>query len=246
VRPQVKDAWPAALDSPRLPNPFAVAGRFIVKTLVIAELEVRKLRHDFTELIVRAIQPALWLILFGEVFTRVRAISTGDVSYLDFMAPGILAQSVLFVAIFYGIAIIWERDMGIVHKFLASPTPRGALVLGKSLAAGLGSLSQTVIIYVLALLLGVKMNWTAAGLLGVVATVILGAALFSALSLINRIVGQDARAVHGNGAGHHDAAVFCQQRDLSNRDDALLVTGADPLACRRWSMPLITTPRILA
>jgi ABC-2 type transport system permease protein len=100
------------------------------------------------------------------------------------MAPGILAQSVLFVAIFYGIAIIWERDMGIVHKFLASPTPRGALVLGKALSAGIRSISQAVIIYLLALLLGVKMNWTAAGLFGVLATVMLGAAMFSALSLI--------------------------------------------------------------
>jgi ABC-2 type transport system permease protein len=163
---------------------FAVAASFVTKTLVIAELEVRKLRHDFTEVIVRAIQPALWLLLFGEVFTKVRAISTGDVPYLDFMAPGILAQSVLFVAIFYGIAIIWERDMGIIHKFLASPTPRGALVLGKALSAGIRSLSQAVIIYLLALVLEVKMNWTLEGLVGVLATVILGAALFSALSLI--------------------------------------------------------------
>jgi ABC-2 type transport system permease protein len=184
VRPQVKDAWLSGSDSPFWVNLFAVVAGFVTKTLVIAELEVRKLRHDFTEMIVRAIQPALWLLLFGEVFTRVHAISTGDVPYLDFMAPGILAQSVLFVAIFYGIAIIWERDMGIVHKFLASPTPRGALVLGKALSAGIRSLSQAVIIYLLAFLLGVKMNWTVSGLMGVIATVILGAALFSALSLI--------------------------------------------------------------
>jgi len=157
---------------------------FIDKTLVITELEVRCLRHDYTELIARAIQPALWLLLFGEVFTKVRAISTGDVPYLDFMTPGILAQSVLFVAIFYGIGIIWERDLGIVHKFLVSPTPRGALVLGKALSAGIRSLSQAVIIYVLALLLGVKMNWHPSALLGVLVTVILGAAMFSTVSLI--------------------------------------------------------------
>ena len=93
--------------------------RFVSKTLIIAEIEVRKLRHDQTELITRAVQPALWLLVFGEVFTRVRAIPTGGVRYIDFMAPGILAQSVLFIAIFYGIAIIWERDLGIVHKLLA-------------------------------------------------------------------------------------------------------------------------------
>ena len=93
---------------------------------------MRKLRHDPTELFTRAVQPALWLLVFGQVFTRTRAIPTGDLPYLDFMAPGILAQSVLFIAIFYGIAIIWERDLGIVHKFLVSPTPRAALVLGKA------------------------------------------------------------------------------------------------------------------
>jgi ABC-2 type transport system permease protein len=187
VKPQVNDVPQSDLVEPLVMPPmnfFDSLFSFVDKTLVITELEVRRLRHDFTEVIARAIQPALWLLLFGEVFTKVRAISTGDVPYLDFMAPGILAQSVLFVAIFYGIGIIWERDLGIVHKFLVSPTPRGALVLGKALSAGIRSLSQAVIIYLLALLLGVKMNWSPAALLGVLVTVILGAALFSTVSLI--------------------------------------------------------------
>jgi ABC-2 type transport system permease protein len=158
--------------------------RFIDKTLVITELEVRKLRHEPTELITRAVQPALWLLIFGEVFTRVRAIPTGTLRYIDFMAPGILAQSVLFIAIFHGIAIIWERDLGIVHKFLATPTPRSALVLGKALSAGIRGLSQSVIVYLLALLLGVRMDWSPAALLGVVLVVLLGAACFSTFSLI--------------------------------------------------------------
>ncbi len=72
---------------------------FVSKTLVIAELELRKIRHDPTELLTRAVQPALWLLVFGQVFGRARAIPTGGLPYLDFMAPGILAQSVLFIAI---------------------------------------------------------------------------------------------------------------------------------------------------
>lgn len=187
MKPQVKDAWPGGLDNSFTASPvnsFTVLARFVDKTLVIAELEVRRLRHDFTDLVTRGIQPVLWLLLFGEVFARVRAIPTADIPYLDFMAPGILAQSVLFVAIFYGIGIIWERDLGIVHKFLVSPTPRGALVLGKALSAGVRSLSQAAIIYVLALLLGVKMNWDTKALVGVALVVLLGAALFSTFSLI--------------------------------------------------------------
>ncbi|MEW6382036.1 MAG: ABC transporter permease [bacterium] len=154
------------------------------KTLTITGLEVRKIRHDPTELIMRATQPVLWLLVFGQVFTHSKVIPTGQLRYLDFMAPGILAQSVLFIAIFYGIAIIWERDLGIIHKFLASPTPRSALVLGKALSAGVRSLSQAIIIYLLAMILGVKMNWSPLALLGVLVIVMLGAAFFSTFSLI--------------------------------------------------------------
>jgi ABC-2 type transport system permease protein len=157
---------------------------FIDKTFVITEFEVRKLRHDFTELITRALQPALWLLIFGQVFSRSGMMHTGNIPYLDFIAPGILAQSILFVAIFYGINVIWERDLGIVQKFLASPTPRVALVLGKGFSAGIRSLSQAAIVYGLSLLLGVKLNWSPLALLSVIVIVVLGATLFSTFSLI--------------------------------------------------------------
>jgi ABC-2 type transport system permease protein len=164
---------------------IAVGVSFLSKTLSIGEWEVRKLRHDMTDVITRTIQPMLWLLIFGEVFARTRAIPTGPgSSYLDFLAPGILAQSVLFMAIFTGIAIIWERDLGVIHKFLASPTPRAAIVLGKALASGLRSLPQAVIIYLLALILGVHLNWNPLALIGVVTIVMLGAACFSTFSVL--------------------------------------------------------------
>jgi ABC-2 type transport system permease protein len=158
--------------------------RWLGQCLTLAEMELRKLRRDPTELLTRAVQPALWLLVFGEVFTRIRAIPTGDLRYLDFLAPGVLAQSVLFVAIFYGIAVIWERDLGLVHKLLVSPASRAALVLGKALSAGVRALSQAGIVYLLAWLLGVKMNWHPLALAGVAVTVLLGAAVFSTFSLL--------------------------------------------------------------
>ena len=160
-----------------------VAG-FLRQCLALAEMELRKLRHDPTELATRAVQPALWLAVFGQVFTRVRAIPTGQLRYLDFMAPGVLAQSVLFIAIFYGIAVIWERDLGIVHKLLVSPASRVALVLGKALSAGLRGLPQACTVYLLAWLLGVKIDWQPGALGGVAVAVMLGAAAFATLSLI--------------------------------------------------------------
>jgi ABC-2 type transport system permease protein len=160
-----------------------IAG-FLRKTLAIAGMEVRKLRHDPTELVTRAIQPALWLLVFGQVMSHGRVVDTGGLPYLDFLVPGVLAQSVLFIAIFNGISIIWERDLGIVHKFLASPTPRAALVVGKGLGGGVRALSQVVAILGLAALLGVAFRRDPLALLGVVALVLLGAMVFSTFSLI--------------------------------------------------------------
>lgn len=157
---------------------------FITKILVITELEARKLRHDPTELITRAIQPVLWLLVFGMVITQARAIPTGNLPYIDFLTPGVLAQSVLFVSIFYGISIIWERDLGIVQKFLAAPIPRTALVTGKALSAGIRALAEASIIYLLALVLGVGVILNPLAIICVVFVIITGAALFSTLSLI--------------------------------------------------------------
>jgi len=153
-------------------------------TMAVTEMDFRKLRHDPIELLTRAIQPTLWLVIFGQVFARTRAIPSGNLPYLDFMAPGILAQSVLFIAIFYGIGVIWERDLGLVHKLLATPAPRASLVAGKGLAAGGRALSQAVFIYVLAWLLGVRVNWNPLAMAGTAITVIIGAAVFSTFSLV--------------------------------------------------------------
>lgn len=102
----------------------------------IVETDLRKLRHDPNELFTRMIQPAIWLLIFGQAMAKTKAIPTGSISYLDYIAPGILAQSILFIGIFFGIALIWERDMGILHKILVSPAPRSVLVIGRALAAG--------------------------------------------------------------------------------------------------------------
>jgi ABC-2 type transport system permease protein len=150
----------------------------------IAQVELKKLFRDPTELFSRAVQPVLWLVVFGKVFSKVRGIPTGNVSYLAFMTPGILAQSVLFTAIFYGIAVIWERDLGIVHKLLVSPAHRFSLVIGKAVSAGFRGAVQTFIIYLIALVMRVPIKWNPIYIVGVLFAVALGAATFSTFSLI--------------------------------------------------------------
>jgi ABC-2 type transport system permease protein len=169
-----------ALPSAYRSGPFT----FARKAWVIAEWEARKIRHDWTDLLTRAVQPLLWLLVFGETFTRIHAIPTGNVSYLSYLAPGILAQSVLFISIFAGIAIIWERDLGVIHKFLASPTPRVSLVVGKGLASGIRALPQAIVIYIISILLGANVQTNPLCILGVLVMAVLGAACFSTFSLI--------------------------------------------------------------
>ena len=146
-------------------------------------VELQRIRNDQIELITRAIQPALWLLIFGETFSRFRVIPTGDVPYLDYLAPGIMAQSALFIAIFFGIQIIWERDFGILTRLLSTPTPRAALISGKAFAAGVRAAAQSIIIFGLSALLGVHLRWNPLDLLAALLVVIVSAAFFSTFSM---------------------------------------------------------------
>ena len=170
-------ARPAGLAEPSLPR------LFLSRVVTMCLIELQKLRHDRTELVTRAIQPALWLLIFGETFTRLRVIPTGNVPYLDYLAPGILAQSALFVSIFYGIQIIWERDAGVLSKLMVTPTPRAALVAGKAFAAGIRAIAQAIVVLVLSAVLGVTLTVNPLKLLGVLVVVVLGAAFFCCLSI---------------------------------------------------------------
>ncbi|HKM65361.1 MAG TPA: ABC transporter permease [Acidisphaera sp.] len=165
-------------------DPLRRIGGYLTQVQAVADAEIRKLVHDPNELLTRAIQPAIWLLLFGEVMAQVRGLSGSNIRYLDFLAPGILAQSVLFAAIFYGIAAIWERDLGVLHRYMVSPAPRSAIVLGKAVSSGVRGLSQAVVVYLLAGALGIAIDLNPLNLLGVIGLIALGSGLFSTFSLI--------------------------------------------------------------
>lgn len=157
---------------------------FIQHAIATAESEVRKLAHDRLEMLARIVQPLAWLLLFGPVLSHLREIPTGGLRYIDFIVPGIVAQGVLFVSVVYGVALLWERDAGILQRYLATPASRGALVLGKALSAGVRVMPQVVFIYVLSAILGVQLRLRPLPLLGVLTMVAVGAAIFCTFSLI--------------------------------------------------------------
>jgi ABC-2 type transport system permease protein len=165
-------------------SPAAAARRLLNRIATLCWVEMRKIRHDRTELYTRAVQPALWLLIYGEVFTRVRAIPTPEgIPYLAYLAPGIMAQSALFIAIFYGIQIIWERDAGVLTKLMVTPTPRSALITGKAFASSVRSLVQGVVVVIIAILLGVTFTDNPLKLIAAAVILALGSAFFSCLSM---------------------------------------------------------------
>lgn len=157
--------------------------RSVSSALTIAEMEARKIRHDSTELWMRGVQPALWLLIFGEVFNTLRGLAPGGYTYIQYIAPGVLAQSVLFIAIFYGITIVWERDVGLLTKLLSTPSPRLSVVVGKALAAGVRGVFQGVMIFALALIIGVQLRFDPLDIAGVFIVVVLFAMCFAAFSM---------------------------------------------------------------
>jgi ABC-2 type transport system permease protein len=157
--------------------------KYLRRIMTLAEFEIRKLLHDQTQVWIRVVQPALWLLVFGEAFTKLNVIPIGNYTYLQFLTPGVLAQSVMFVAIFYGINLVAERDLGLLNKLLSTPTPRSAIVVGKALAAGLRGIVQAIAIFVLALIIGVHLSLNPLHLLGVLLFIIFLGMFFSSLSM---------------------------------------------------------------
>lgn len=166
---------------PTLPQ---ASGSYLRTVGAMAEAEFHRVRHEPSIILTRAAQPILWLLIFGAALSRVRDLPTDGVPYQSFLVPGVLAQSVLFVAIFSGLAIIWERDLGITQRILVAPGARSAVILGKALGAGVRALFQVALVLVIVALLRIPLRWSPVGVAGALAASLLGAMLFSAVSMV--------------------------------------------------------------
>jgi ABC-2 type transport system permease protein len=157
---------------------------WIKQMFALIEADILKLIHDPTVVLPRMMQPLIWVLIFGEAMNYANTLKSGSLPYLDYLIPGIVAQSILFYAIYYGIDVIWEKDIGTLHKILVTPTPRIILVMGKAFSAGIQGFSQLLLIYILSVFIGVDLRWNFLCICGIFAMSFLIGAIFSTFSLV--------------------------------------------------------------
>ena len=134
------------------------------------------------------VQPALWLALFGLSMSSnfdliVPGVSleqgVASVSYLTFMAAGVLSMTILFTCLYSGISLQFDKQFGLMKEMVASPLPRSHILLGISLSGVAKSLIQSVIIIVFGFILGVRffegftIGQTLLSVLGIVVFIVL-------------------------------------------------------------------------
>jgi len=101
-------------------------------------------------------QPLLFLLAlgfgFGPIFQR-----AGGGNYIQFLAPGIIAMSILFTALFSGIEIIWDRQFGFLKETLVAPVPRLYIMIGRTLGGTTVASLQGIIVFLISFLVGFRL-----------------------------------------------------------------------------------------
>jgi ABC-2 type transport system permease protein len=141
--------------------------------------EVRRYFRSRSQIIASLGQPLLYLLVLGfglgPVFQQ-----SGHGSYLQFVAPGVVAMSILFMSIFSGIGLMWDRQFGVLKATLVAPVPRLHIVIGRTLGGATVATLQGVLILVVCLLAGFRPQNVAAVPIGLMFMVLI-ATVFTAL-----------------------------------------------------------------
>jgi ABC-2 type transport system permease protein len=175
--------YPAGSAELRL-DPLARFGRLVSGTGAIARVELQKLRHDNLDIFTRSVQPLLWLFVFGTALQHARALSGGHGDYRAYIVPGVMAQAALFIAIFYGLAVIWERDLGQLQRLLATPLPRLGIVLGKASGAAVRAMIQAFVLLAVVAIAQIHLHWSVQAVLGSLVLLAVGTAAFACMSML--------------------------------------------------------------
>ena len=150
----------------------------------IVSRELLKFTRQKGRLIAALVRPVLWLAVFAAGFRNVFGVSIVEpydtyVPYDLYIAPGLIGMVLLFNGMQSSLAMVYDREMGLMRLLLTAPLPRWWLLLSRLLATALLSMLQVLAFVAVAALLGTTLPMHFAALLhAIVAT--LGAALMLA------------------------------------------------------------------
>jgi ABC-2 type transport system permease protein len=144
--------------------------------------QARNLMREPIWIAMMVIQPMIWLLLYGQLFSRVPALRSGASSYIEFLTPGIVCMNAFFGGTWAGMAMISDLDRHVVDRFLAAPASRVAIVLSQVIRAGITAVLQALILLLVGLALGVRVHGGAPGWLVVLAASALLAMVFAGFS----------------------------------------------------------------
>jgi len=128
-------------------------------TYTIFWREMKRYRKSRSGVIIRLIQPAIWIIVIGNTFAGTQPLiqSVGfEGEYIEFMAPGVVILTAIFTSIFGGVNTLWDRRYGFMNKALTSPISRSSIALGKMLAISMIAALQASLILGIAFAIGVS------------------------------------------------------------------------------------------
>lgn len=128
------------------------------------------------------IQPMIWLVLYGQLFSKVPSLRGGAGTYVEFLAPGIICMNAFFGGMWSGMGMITDLDRKVIDRFLAAPGSRFAIVLSQVVRAGITAMIQSLILLLVGLALGVRVHGGPLGWLVIFAASFLLASAFAGFS----------------------------------------------------------------
>ena len=144
--------------------------------------QVRNLMREPIWIALMVIQPMIWLVLYGQLYSKVPAVRGGAVSYIEFLTPGVVCMNAFFGGTWAGMAMINDLDRHVVDRFLAAPASRLAIVLSQVVRAGITAILQALILLLVATALGVRVHGGVLGWLVVLIASALLATVFAGFS----------------------------------------------------------------
>ena len=125
---------------------------------VVAYREILRFFQERSRMLSSLAFPLMFLVVFGAGFNRIVGPMEGDVDFIQFIYPGILAMTVLMSSMFSGMSIVWDREFGFLKEILVAPISRTGIVLGKAIGGATNAIIQGVILLVLAPFLGISVT----------------------------------------------------------------------------------------